>query len=499
MRRSWHLFGNDGRRYRTLAQSPDLDPSLASSLERFSWGQARSADYLCTLARDPALWVTPLAGGRHAVTRVFQGDKDEAGRWSQSFLTLIVPSDEWVSSISTSLVRFCGNEEAWRVTDRIAVASPPRDVPTRRTPRAVEPDHVATLLGQALHGGSPVVVEPELLTLADCEDVFRGLSERERSRCGFAIRAVSDALGVTLSVLDPRFVTRPCPLGRTVLRRDGFVDRQPASPGSPARATVPSVRPLDLATRPPPASAAPISPFGTVVPAVLDLPLDSNRRTLTMTRPVAIAFAVLLLTIAVTGAATHHRIGTANAGGANTTGTLDDRLRELAANRDDLMRQVRAVVEANSENGVTKLSARLETLESRFDLLDRTLDELAQRLASLMELAAEQSSSIAASATDGAALRTRLDDSERRAAERLDEITSSLHGLGETMTEQRTELHAGLETWSRRVEELESAGKDLMNNQAVTVAVRNLRDLLEDLDKQVKTMDKHVKALGKPR
>lgn len=503
MSRTWHLFGNDGRRYRTLDHSPDLDPDVASRLERFSWGQARSADYLGTLDREPALWVEPLGDGRHAVTRVLQGEKDAAGRWSQTFLTLVVSSDEWAHSISTSLTRFCGDARTWRVTDRIAVAGARGVAPPEPGSRVLDPDRLSALVRQALDGGAPVVVAPGLLTLADCEETFRRLPAETRRRCGFAFRAVSDALGVTLTALDPRFTTRPSPLGRAVLHRDGRVDREPATP-APLPYPGPSARrAIDLGAGPPRPVAAAAGLPSTFVVADTDPSPPSDRRTLTMTRPVAIAFTLLMLMIVVSGAATFSRVASATGAVIRTADPFDEPSAPPAETKDDLLVRIRDVIDGATQ----RLASRQDGLEANLRDVESRLSELSDRLDRMTERAVEQSAGIEELAGRSEEQVNRQAEADDRAARLAEGLAESLNGLTATTKEHGERIARLDSTLSKLVDDFAEARKDMIPNARIgqrmvqveekaTQFERLLKDHVEKIEKLVA---KHIAELEKNR
>ena len=89
-----HVFGSV-KGYQTLARSPGVSNEQCRSLEGFSFGQPRSADYLNSLAKSPAFLIRPLAGGRRALTRLVVGVPDDRGRATLLLVTAVLASQDW--------------------------------------------------------------------------------------------------------------------------------------------------------------------------------------------------------------------------------------------------------------------------------------------------------------------------------------------------------------------------------------------------------------------
>ncbi|MDC0992066.1 hypothetical protein OAR33_00675, partial [bacterium] len=84
-----HLFGSfDG--YRTLKQSPGIRPDEAAELSEFGFGQASDPTVLATLHERLCVLGRPLRSGRIAITRVFTGPPDDAGRPTIRLCSLVL-------------------------------------------------------------------------------------------------------------------------------------------------------------------------------------------------------------------------------------------------------------------------------------------------------------------------------------------------------------------------------------------------------------------------
>lgn len=84
-----HCFGSrEG--YRTIARSADVTDAEDAELRGFGFGQSSDRGFLEGLEREPSAFGRPLAGGRLAITRIFAGDPDEAGRATLELRTILV-------------------------------------------------------------------------------------------------------------------------------------------------------------------------------------------------------------------------------------------------------------------------------------------------------------------------------------------------------------------------------------------------------------------------
>ncbi len=88
-----HCFGSrEG--YRTLARSADVTDAEDAELGGFGFGQSADPAFLESLEREPSAFGRPLGGGRIAITRIFQGDPDEAGRATLELRTILVAAPD---------------------------------------------------------------------------------------------------------------------------------------------------------------------------------------------------------------------------------------------------------------------------------------------------------------------------------------------------------------------------------------------------------------------
>ena len=88
-----HCFGSrEG--YRTIARSADVTDAEDAELGGFGFGQTADHSFLESLDREPSAFGRPLTGGRLAITRIFPGDPDEAGRATLELRTILVAAPD---------------------------------------------------------------------------------------------------------------------------------------------------------------------------------------------------------------------------------------------------------------------------------------------------------------------------------------------------------------------------------------------------------------------
>lgn len=94
MRALTHLFGStDG--YRTLARSPGIQEEDEAVLAALGFGSPRTDEEFESLDRTPCIAGRVLPGGLYAITRVFAGAPDVAGRRTAERRTLLLLAPQW--------------------------------------------------------------------------------------------------------------------------------------------------------------------------------------------------------------------------------------------------------------------------------------------------------------------------------------------------------------------------------------------------------------------
>ena len=91
---STHLFGST-EGYQTLAQSADVSEVEARALSIFGFGSPKSIEEIEKLNHHPSVAGRLLPSGRFAITRLFSGEPDVAGRATVERRTLIFSAHDW--------------------------------------------------------------------------------------------------------------------------------------------------------------------------------------------------------------------------------------------------------------------------------------------------------------------------------------------------------------------------------------------------------------------
>jgi hypothetical protein len=107
-----HLFGSiDG--YRTLARSPDICDADDAALAALGFGSPRTEVEFEALERELCVAGRPLPSGDYAITRVFAGAPDVAGRRTIERRTLLLDSETWAHLAHTDLWTALRNPRHW--------------------------------------------------------------------------------------------------------------------------------------------------------------------------------------------------------------------------------------------------------------------------------------------------------------------------------------------------------------------------------------------------
>lgn len=89
-----HLFGS-AEGYQTLHASEGLDAPDRKFLETLGFGQTDALSYLDSLDSRPAAMGRPLPSGKFSLTRCFEGTRDQAGRRTLLFASIVFDEGEW--------------------------------------------------------------------------------------------------------------------------------------------------------------------------------------------------------------------------------------------------------------------------------------------------------------------------------------------------------------------------------------------------------------------
>jgi hypothetical protein len=107
-----HLFGStDG--YRTLARAPGVSDAEDAALAALGFGSPRTSEEFETLAASPCMAGRLLPSGRYAITRLFVGQSDVAGRQTVERRTLVLSNETWMHLAGCDLWATLLDERNW--------------------------------------------------------------------------------------------------------------------------------------------------------------------------------------------------------------------------------------------------------------------------------------------------------------------------------------------------------------------------------------------------
>ena len=109
---STHLFGSiDG--YQTLAKSGDVTELEERALSIFGFGSPHSPQEIEQLQHRPCVAGQPLPGGRFAITRLFPGGPDVAGRETVERRSIIFTAQQWKSVVQCDVESLVADDHAF--------------------------------------------------------------------------------------------------------------------------------------------------------------------------------------------------------------------------------------------------------------------------------------------------------------------------------------------------------------------------------------------------
>lgn len=112
MRALTHLFGSvDG--YRTMARTPGVNDAEDSALATLGFGSPRDEDEIDQLASSPCIAARLLPSGRYAITRLFAGARDVAGRSTIERRTLVLETTDWSTIAAGDLAGTLTDDRNW--------------------------------------------------------------------------------------------------------------------------------------------------------------------------------------------------------------------------------------------------------------------------------------------------------------------------------------------------------------------------------------------------
>jgi len=107
-----HLFGSRTG-YATLSKSNGITESEDRELSTLGFGQTTDRSFLDSLEHDPCAYGRSLQSRRYAITRVFAGPNDDAGRPTLEFRSLVISADDAGQILSGDLEAVIGDDQLW--------------------------------------------------------------------------------------------------------------------------------------------------------------------------------------------------------------------------------------------------------------------------------------------------------------------------------------------------------------------------------------------------
>lgn len=198
------------RGYRTLAASADVTPQERALLEPLVFGQSSDPAFLISLETEPAVFVRMLGGeggeGRVALTRIFAGRPDEAGRATLELRTLLMSRDDYARLVRGSLDRLLADEDLWRREsfesgEPLLLQEPPTQTPppVGRNELLMMDAWIRTLD----RPGSTAVLADSPAAGKVLLSFLRVLSPEDLPRCRWGLRLLSLSVDVHLATAPP--------------------------------------------------------------------------------------------------------------------------------------------------------------------------------------------------------------------------------------------------------------------------------------------------------
>lgn len=205
MRLRVHLLGSrDG--YRTIAASSELAPEDRRALEVLVFGQSTDALFLSSLAREPAVLVRRLPSGAFALTRLFEGARDDAGRLTLALRSIVSDPADYARLVRADLERVLANDGLWssarfEAGKSFEVVTPPAAAPMRVGPREIS--IFDGWLRARERGGTTAGLPDSLESRRAIIAFIRALSPDDLARCQWGLRILSLASELDVATVVP--------------------------------------------------------------------------------------------------------------------------------------------------------------------------------------------------------------------------------------------------------------------------------------------------------
>lgn len=110
-----HIFGSY-KGYTTLARSPGVSLDDCRLVERhaFGFGQTYEPRYYKKLEKSPGYFTLQFGGNRRGLTRVTEGERDDQGRPTLLYMTLILTRLDWDAELLGDIGALAESRELWK-------------------------------------------------------------------------------------------------------------------------------------------------------------------------------------------------------------------------------------------------------------------------------------------------------------------------------------------------------------------------------------------------
>jgi len=175
-----------------------LEDADCKHLETLGFGQTDSLPYLASLSSRPAAMGRPLPSGRFGLTRCFEGNRDQAGRRTLLFATIVFDGEEWYEKLVNQAWALLHAPQVWQDVakgklDRVAIPRLGTDDGT------LDRDLAIGLLDAWLspgRGRRKVVIESAASMDATIVGLARLVPRDEARQLGWGVRTLSSSAPV---------------------------------------------------------------------------------------------------------------------------------------------------------------------------------------------------------------------------------------------------------------------------------------------------------------
>jgi hypothetical protein len=108
-----HLYGSS-HGYQEISSSYGVQHNEKQVLDMFGFGEIASDEFAKSILQEPTVCGRPLPTGRIAITRLFPGENDVAGRSTLELRSLIINRKDWNYLRDGRIKSFCKDQSIWK-------------------------------------------------------------------------------------------------------------------------------------------------------------------------------------------------------------------------------------------------------------------------------------------------------------------------------------------------------------------------------------------------